>query len=827
MARFLRPAIIAIAVVITLLNFSGLEHFSKSPYHGIRHNNLTFLKYDKDSPAKKSGLLRGDRIMAVDGIRVRNIIHFKYLTFSNNTHAPQIYTISRGDSLFNARIEYIDQPSYWVIRKIVLSFVAFTFILVALYLVLRRNDILGRLFSVNCLIFSFLLTERPAVQAPVLHVIGELFYDGIFAFLPAFFLHFFLIFPGKDIHYGSRRSQLTRVLYILPFLIFVSFFILALINYTSEISPALLLASNSIASLYWVLYMITGVAMFIRTYVTSDSIQRIKFRIATLGLIIGTVPVTIVIVLRQFAPSLNLPFDYISMVFLSFISISFAYAILKHDAFDISLVFKAGLAYVILPVFLTGFFYFIAKSIGTKFSVFSPNGRYTTISVSLLLAGVVFFLARTGIQRLSDRLFMKDRKIFREKVIDFSRKIQFIASMQEISEFVVSELKDLFAPEHIHIFLKDNSDNFIHRHSSPGEKHILLTTFPSGIEIIRISENKRRPVMVEYYDRLWIKNNLDRISIELLSILKVAVILPLIEQNEMLGFVILGKKESGNPYNHTDSEILELIGERCSAAIRHTFLIKASLEKDKLDKEVQLASEIQKRLLPEKAPDMVNSTVSGRLLNSREVGGDFYDFVEFGSGVIGIAVADVSGKGIPASLLMTTLQASFRSEATLERSPADLLNALNRSLYRRSEESKFATFFYAKYDDTEGILYYSNGGSFPPILVHDDGRVEQLKRGGPLVGVDPDSYFNEGVVKLLPGDLLVIYSDGVIDQENSKGDYFGEERLTSLLRENADRTADQIIDRLYEMERIFGVGIFKDDMTAVVLKRNNTAGVTK
>ena len=102
------------------------------------------------------------------------------------------------------------------------------------------------------------------------------------------------------------------------------------------------------------------------------------------------------------------------------------------------------------------------------------------------------------------------------------------------------------------------------------------------------------------------------------------------------------------------------------------------------------------------------------------------DFVEFDEDSIGIAVADVSGKGIPASLLMTTLQASFRSEATVEKSPAEVITALNKSLYRRSELSKFATFFYAKYDDSSGLLRYSNGGSFPPLLVRHGGKIEQL-----------------------------------------------------------------------------------------------------
>lgn len=819
MVRFLRWTLIVFAVLITTLNFFGLEQFSRSPYHGIRHNNLVFLEFHEESPVLGVDLRAGDHIRAVDGVRVRNIVHFKYINYSNHDLAPQVYTFARGDSIFDIKINYIRQPQSKIFKKISLSFVAFTFILVGFYLNLKRPDILGRLFSVNCLMFSFILTERPAVSTPVFHVMGELFYDCLFAFLPAFFLHFFLIFPGNEIQKGTRRYTVGRLLYFPPALIFLSFFVLALINYTSEISHMALMISNGFVSIYWLFYMIGGVAMFIRTYMISDSIKRIKFRIAMLGLVIGTVPVTIVIVLKQFAPSFYLPFDYISVIFMSFISISFAYVILKHDAFDMKTVFRAGLAYVILPLFLAGLFYFIAKEMGEKFPEFPGIRHFPTMLASVILLLIAFLVAKAGVQKLADRLFFKDRKIFREQVIDFSRKIQFISSIPDISDFVSSELREFFESEYIHIFLKNDKKNFILMHSFPVDSNIPLTSFPAGMKLIELAAKKRQPVMIEYYDRLWIKNNLDRISLELLSIIDVSIMLPLIEQNEMLGFILLGKKKTGKLYNKTDVETLELIGERCSAAIRHNILYKVSVEKEKLEKEVHLASKIQKKLLPEFPPDLKNTKITGRLENSREVGGDFYDFVEFSEESVGIAVADVSGKGIPASLLMTTLQASFRAEATVEKSPGEVLSALNQSLFKRSDSSEFATFFYAIYNDNTGILHYSNGGSFPPVLLHADGAISQLKRGGILIGVDSKSVYNEGIVKLRPGDILAIYTDGVIDQENLQENYFGEKRFLDFLKNNDGMEPLALVDKLYDTLMNFGEGLLKDDMTTVILKR--------
>lgn len=821
MIRFIRTALIVSALLVTLLDFFGFEEYAESPYHGIRHNNLVFFEFEKESPNKDLDLVQGDHIHRIDGTAIRNINHFKDIVYSKAVSEPMIFNIARGDSFFDVAVLATEQPHSKIYQKIALSVTAFTFMLVGLYVVIKRPDILGVLFTVNCLIFSFLLTERPAVSPAILHILGELVYDCVFAFLPAFFLHFFLIFPGKEIERGSRRSTVSRILYIPPAVLFLSFFSLALANYTRGVDPQILLISNAIVSIYWAVYMIGGVVLFIRTYVTSSRVQRVKFRIATLGLAAGIIPLSLVLVLRQFSPSMNIPYDHMSVIFLSFISISFAYAILKHDAFDMRVVFRMGLAYVLMPALLAGAVYLFTKSMGEKFPDFPGTRHYPMMVIAMVMALIAFVMARTGIQKLADWLFFRNRKILRERVVDFSRKIQFITTLEEISSFVAAEIYDLFEPQYVHIFLMENENyTFVLRRSCPTDANSPLTSLSTGTELIELAARKRQPVMTEYFDRLWIKNNLDRISLELLSILKVSSVVPLIEQNEMLGFILLGRKRSGRPFTGADSDILELIGERSAAAIRHNFLYGLSIEKEKLEKEVHLASKIQQRLLPESPPVLRNSMILGKLRNSREIGGDFFDYVDLSENVIGIAVADVSGKGIPASLLMTTLQATFRSEAMIDKTPGQVLSALNRSLFKRSELSKFATFFYAVYNDETGILHYSNGGSFPPIVARADGTMLQLKRGGILIGVAPDSEYSEGMLKLRPGDIVAIYTDGIIDQENSTEEYFGEKRFFRFLKQNSNLDPEHLVEKLYETLLSFGEGMIKDDMTLVILKRN-------
>ncbi len=818
MIRFIRLGLIAGAILITILDIAGISRLPDTPYTGIRHNNLVFFEFEKESPNRLLPLERGDEIIGVDGVAVRNINHFRFLAESVSSEESQVYTVARGDSLLELNVQRIPRPAIKIFRRVASSLTAFTFIFLGLVVILRRPDQLGFLFTINCLTFAFLLTIRPVSPVPFLHLAGELAYDFLMVFFPAFFLHFFLIFPGKEITSGSRRYLIRKILYIPPALIFLALFVVAMLRYSSGIDRGIVLTLNGVTSIYWLLYMLACVFFFVRTYLASDRIQKVKFRIATIGLILGLLPFLLIMVMRFFLPDVQIPHEHAAILFLSFISASFTYVILRHDAFDVRLVFRAGLFFVIVPAILGATLFIFGRSMGESFEGF-PDARYYFVAfLSVLLVIAIFVPARTSLLGMIDRIFNTNRKIFREKVMEFSRSIQSHGTLEQMTEFVTCTLRDLFDARYVLLFLSDGGRNFTMAGCCPDGTGVSLTSLSKDTGLINLAGEKKLPLMVEYYDRIWINSNLDRTSREFLSLSDASVIVPLVEQSELLGFAVLGKKLSGKPFGRIDAEILEFLGERSAAAVRNKLLYKDSMEKEKLEEEVHLASEIQRRLLPAGPPVMKNAEILGAMRTSREVGGDFYDYVDLAPGITGFAVADVSGKGIPACLLMTTLQAGFRAEATAAKSPAEVLTALNRLLYDRSDLSRFATFFYAVYDQETRILKFSNGGAFPPIIIRGDGGITKLQRGGILVGVDPDSRFSNGVIKLGRGDLLISYTDGFIDQERSSGEYFGEERIIAFLKANRSLEMKELMDKLFSDVLDFGDGSVKDDMTAVIFR---------
>ena len=822
MIRVIRVCLIAAAILITILEFFGIRDFSKAPYTGLSHQSLVIREIEVPSPNENLPVTPGDKIYAVDGEVVRNVNHFKFLVYSNTEMTPQAYTLLRGDSLFQVMVRGVPQPQDKLNRKFALMVVGFTFILVGFIVIMRRPDILGLLFAVNFNIFSFLLTERPVTSISLFHITGELSYDLFFIFLPALFLHFSLLYPGRTISVGTRRSRLIKLLYIPPALIFIMTFLLALFSYSGSDMHVAIGIIEALITIYWPLFFILILVAFIRTYMASDKAQRVKFRIVVIGLVLGFAPFSIVMTVKQFVPGVQFSNAHMSAIFLSLIPISFAYSILKHGAMDLGIVLRKGVSFLMLTIVLVGLYFILVNVLGDRFSNLLGAPRSFVTLIAIILLALVFAPARAIIQHVVDKLFYGSRQVFRDRVIEFNRSIQYMISFDEVAAFVTTEIRDIFDSACIYLFMKDEGDNYTLRKSYPHEKRIPLTSFPPDTALIELMKRKRIPQMIEFFDTLWMRNNLDRVSRELIDLANASVAAPLMEQQELFGFVLVGPKRLGKPYTISDAEVLELLGERSAVALRNIELYRDSLAKQKLEEELSLAAEIQRRLLPNAPPELKESELFGALKTSMEVGGDFYDFLELPSGKIGIAVADVSGKGIPASMLMTTLQASFRAEASAEKSPADILSSLNGSLFERSEQSKFATFFYASYDDESKILHYANGGSFPPIVLGAGGRIGRLQRGGTIIGIAENSSYHEGMVKLKPGELVAIFTDGIIDQEDPSGHPFGESGLVDFLKNNLHLSLNDIVEKLFTTLVAFGHKKLKDDMTLVLIRNKST-----
>ena len=240
--------------------------------------------------------------------------------------------------------------------------------------------------------------------------------------------------------------------------------------------------------------------------------------------------------------------------------------------------------------------------------------------------------------------------------------------------------------------------------------------------------------------------------------------------------------------------------------------------------EIEMAEAAQARLFPHDLPCLDGLEYVGACHPVRWVSGDYYDFLPVKDRLLGLAIGDVSGKGLSAGLLMAGLQGRLRSEAP--RFGADLvtlLQSLNRSICETTENSRFVTFFYAVYDERERKLIYVNAGHNPPILVRRPGiadcSIERLDAGGMVLGVSPDAKYEQGSVRIEPGDLLILFTDGVTEVMDSEDLEFGENRLLDLVLRHLDAPLEQLVDGIFEELAAFrGERALEDDVTLVLAR---------
>ncbi len=297
------------------------------------------------------------------------------------------------------------------------------------------------------------------------------------------------------------------------------------------------------------------------------------------------------------------------------------------------------------------------------------------------------------------------------------------------------------------------------------------------------------------------------------------LIVPVRHRDEPLGAMVLGPKLTGARFSREDLFLLETLANQVGAAMRTASLYAESLSRVALEEELTLARRIQFRYLPTVFPRWSNLEIFGTNQPSKQVGGDYFDVVEVEDDLL-TAIADVSGKGVPAALVMSMMQASLRTQAGEGRSASDMLTRINRLMLERGETGMFATCFLGRLDRATLTLNYTNAGHNPPILLRADGRVEFLDHGGLLLGVFDDARLTDGSVRLGRGDRLVLYTDGVTEARSPSGEFYDEQRLGDVLM-GLDRglSAEAIAWAVKDHVRAFtGTDDFEDDMTLVVLR---------
>ena len=360
--------------------------------------------------------------------------------------------------------------------------------------------------------------------------------------------------------------------------------------------------------------------------------------------------------------------------------------------------------------------------------------------------------------------------------------------------------------------------------------------FPAGAGTVKVLERQKEPARVYFDDpHSWVYREPDVTEEDRskLTQLDAEVLLPLSTRDKLLGFISLGPKLSDEPYSRADLRLLKSVAAQTGLALENAQLISEIADevaqRERLNSEVQIARDVQERLFPQTLPAIAGLTYAGTCRSALGVGGDYYDFLALPEGKLGLAIGDVSGKGIAAALTMASLQASLRSEAT--RAPenlAALMGNVNRLLHEALASNRYATFFYGQYDPASRELRYVNAGHNPPMLFHAGNgscRISRLEACGTVVGLLDDAAYEQAKLTLSPGDVLVAFTDGISEAMNAASEEWGEERLIDTIEGCLGLPPREIISCIMQAADTFAAGAGQnDDMTLIVLCAQGTSG---
>ncbi len=341
---------------------------------------------------------------------------------------------------------------------------------------------------------------------------------------------------------------------------------------------------------------------------------------------------------------------------------------------------------------------------------------------------------------------------------------------------------------------------------------------PSGQFVQALSRLESRPIMMDEVvasgaipfsgdERSWLESN------------GIAMTLPLVSHKSIIGFLAIGLKSDREDFEPSDIEMLQSLASQAAMAGENLRLLEENLEKQRLEDELSMARKVQEGLLPRTMPETPGLEVAGRSLSCLEVAGDYFDVINLDENRTVLAIGDVSGKGAGAALLMSNLQASIRTAVRIGSNLQEIIGQINDLIFANTQANQFITFFAGIYDRSSSTFRYVNAGHNPPLLARADGGMLDLKRGGLILGAVAEMKYEQESVKLEPGDVIFLYTDGLSEAENPLGEMFDEERVKELVLRNFDLPVNELLDRVGEEVDSFTDGApSKDDLTLLVAR---------
>jgi sigma-B regulation protein RsbU (phosphoserine phosphatase) len=740
------------------------------------------------------------------------------------------------------------QSYSWITAKTVAVVIALVMpafcIALGFWVVLVRLDdpsawlLLGLLLSFAQLPSTFPLF---ASSGPVILQLAIFYNLSLKMAWPVFMFLFGVFFPEPLPFFrrAGRWRKWAPWIVVVPYALFSIGFVAVTIaqvtNYSSAqgLSRVVDLMSGTIT--IYAICLVSGFFSFIfaksSMSITPDAKRRL--RLLYWGATIALTPALLLGVAEWIRRRIEFPHWLMGLAVLMFLlfPLTLAYVVVVQRAMDVRVVVRQGLQYALAKngIRVLQVLAILVVTL-TALALIGQNRERPQKIIVIALGLIAIFTIR----RLTDKTgAWIDRRFFREAydaeqvLAELSDGVRGMVDARSLIETVAERISQTLHIPRVAILL--NGVGAYRPAYALGYGAVPDIAFAASAGTVKLLQKESEPARVYFDDpNSWLyrepeiteedRSKLTQLSAELL--------LPLSTRDKLMGFISLGPKLSDEPYSRTDLRLLKSVAAQTGLALENAQLISEIADevaqRERLNREVEIAREVQERLFPQTLPAIAGIAYAGACRSALGVGGDYYDFLALPAGKLGIAIGDVSGKGIAAALMMASLQASLRSEATrASDNLAAMMGNVNRLVYEASSSSRYATFFYGQYDPMSQQLTYVNAGHNPPMLFHPcngECRVSRLEACGTVVGLLEDASYQQASLAIAPGDVFIAFTDGISEAMNAAEDEWGEEQLIQTVRSCLGLPPAEIIACIMRTADTFVAGAKQnDDMTLIVL----------
>lgn len=522
-------------------------------------------------------------------------------------------------------------------------------------------------------------------------------------------------------------------------------------------------------------------------------------------------------------------FALLALLLMLVFPMTMAYVIIVHRAMDVSVVVRQGLQYALAKngVRILQFILLLSIGLAVRWSI-NAYGTSLFLQIAIIVVGIALVplidIFVKPLRSWIDRRFFREAYNAEQILSELSEDVRTMVETKPLLETVSNKISESLHVPQIALLLK-KGNGFHPAYALGYEVSPTIELSENDKTITKLKENEPLTVYQDDEDS-WVNEEIESSEREKLQQLNSQLLLPIGSKDKLSGVISLSPKKSEEPYSQNDLRLLKSVAAQTGLALENSRLTEAIAyeagQKERLNRELEIAREVQERLFPQELPPTEGLDYIGACRPALGVGGDYYDFLELPDNKFGIAIGDVSGKGIGASLMMASLQASLRGQAIHCGSDlAGLMKHVNTLVYEASTSNRYATFFYAQLDLKSQKLIYVNAGHNPPFLLRKNGEVVRLEDGGPVVGMLPTMFVNytQGEMQFEKGDLFVGYTDGISEAMNPAEEEWGEDAMLEELKNVYDKPSEEILTYIVAEADKFANGAKQhDDMTMIIVK---------